>query len=50
MLETDSLKGPATKLKKYYEPMVKKSTHLRNKIVSDVEILGGRVPARKQGL
>ena len=42
---TDSLKGPATKLKKYNEPKVKKSTQLRNTIVSEGEILRGRVSA-----
>ena len=39
-----------TKLKKYNKMMVKKSTILINKIVSKVEILGGRVPAGKQGM
>ena len=38
------------KLKKYNKQMVKKSTQIRNTIVSEGEILGGRVPAGKQGL
>ena len=39
-----------TKLKKYYAPMVKKSKQLRNTILSEGEILGGSMPAEKQGL
>ena len=50
LLEIKSLKGLATKLKIYYELMAMKSTKLRNTILSDEEILGGRVPAGKQGL
>ena len=39
-----------TKLTKYNDAMVDISMKLRNKIVSEGEILGGRVPAGKQGL
>ena len=38
-----------TKVKTYNEPMVRKSTQLRNTIVSEGKLLSGRAPPRKQG-
>ena len=38
-----------TKVKTYNKPMVRKSTQLRNTIVSEGKLLSGRAPSRKQG-
>ena len=38
------------KLKKYYSHIVTKSKQVRNTILSEEEILGGSMPAEKQGL
>ena len=39
-----------TKLQKYCAPIIKKSKQVRNTILSEGKILGGSMPAEKQGL